>query len=69
MIKAGYSLKYSNLESKKMDKWNLHTFKGHSVSTDKIKLCYVDNSCKMLDVLNYAISNKKMDFKDICPVS
>ena len=37
LIKAGYSPKYSDLESSKMDKWNLHTFSNHGVSEEKNK--------------------------------
>lgn len=68
LIKGGYSLKYSDLESIAMDKWNLHTFTGHGVSADKIKICYADNSYKMLDILNYALKRTNLDIKNICPV-
>lgn len=68
LIKAGYSLKYSDLESIKMDKWNLHTFTEHGVSLDKIKICYADNSYKMLDILNYALNHTNLDIEVICPV-
>lgn len=68
LVKGGYSLKYSDLESEKMDKWNLHTFTNHGVSSYKIKKCYIKDSCRMKDILNYAISNTKMNLKDMCPV-
>ncbi len=68
LIKAGYSLKYSDLESITMDKWNLHTFTEHGVGIDKIKICYADNSYKMLDILNYALSHTNLDIKNVCPV-
>lgn len=68
LIKAGYSLKYSDLSSTKMDKWNLHTFTEHGVSLDKIKICCVDSSYKMLDILNYALDHTNLDIKEICPV-
>lgn len=68
LIKAGYSLKYSDLESIKMDKWNLHTFTKHGVSPDKIKICCIEKSYKMLDILNYAINTTNLNIEDICPV-
>lgn len=68
LIKAGYSLKYSDLSSTKMDKWNLHTFTQHGVDSNKIKMCYIGKSNKMLDILNYAIHNTCLDIKNICPV-
>ena len=68
LIKGGYSLKYSNLESTTMDRWNLHTFTEHGISVDKIKICCISNSCKMLDILIYALNHTKIDIKKICPV-
>ncbi len=68
LIKGGYSLKYSDLESIKMDKWNLHTFTEHGVSPDKIKICYVNDSYKMIDILNYALNNTSLDIAVICPI-
>lgn len=67
LINAGYSLKYSDLESTKMDKWNLHTFTNHGVSKDKIKLCSINTSSNMIDILNYALKNTTLDIKEICP--
>lgn len=68
LIKGGYSLKYSDLKSIIMDKWNLHTFTEHGVNKDKIKLCYVNNSCSMSEILNYALDNTELNIKDVCPV-
>lgn len=68
LIEAGYSLKYSDLETIKMDKWNLHTFSNVGVSKEKIKLCYVNDSYKMKDIFNYALKNTKLDLKDMCPI-
>ncbi len=68
LIKAGYSLKYSDLESIRMDKWNLHTFTDHGVNSDKIKICCVDDSYKMQDILNYALTHTKIKIEDVCPV-
>lgn len=67
LIKGGYSPKYSDLNSNKMDKWNLHTFSNHGIESSKIKLCCMNNSSKMLDILNFALKNTKLDIKDICP--
>ncbi len=68
LIKGGYSLKYSDLESTIMDKWNLHTFTEHGISPDKVKICCINSSYKMLDILNYALSHTNIDTKEICPV-
>lgn len=68
LIKAGYSPKYSDLDSIKMDKWNLHTLSEHGVKSDKIKICYVNDSYKMSDILNYALNNTNLDIKNVCPV-
>lgn len=68
LVKGGYSLIYSNLETIKMDKWNLHTFTDHGVESSKLKLCYINKSCKMIDILNFAIHNTNLNLKDICPV-
>ena len=68
LIKGGYSPKYSDLESVKMDKWNLHTFTNHGINSDKIKICYIKDSYKMIDILKYALDNTNLDIKNICPV-
>ncbi len=68
LIKAGYSLKYSDLDSIKMDRWNLHTFSNHGIAISKIKKCTINNSYNMSDILNYAIHNTKLNIEDICPV-
>lgn len=68
LIKGGYSLKYSDLESITMDKWNLHTFSNHGVTTEKIKKCTINNSYNMYDILNYALSHTNLDIKSVCPV-
>lgn len=68
LIKAGYSLLYSDLETIKMDKWNLHTFSNQGVSTDKVKICYINNSYNMIDILNYALANTNLDIKKVCPI-
>ncbi len=68
LIKAGYSPLYSDLESVKMDKWNMHTFSNHGVDKDKIKTCYINNSSSMFDILMFAIKNTNINIKDTCPV-
>lgn len=68
LIMGGYSLKYSDLESTKMDKWNLHTFSNHGIASSKLKICYVNQSSNMIDILNYAISNTNLDIENICPM-
>lgn len=68
LIKGGYRELYSDLESIKMDKWNLHTFSNKGVDSSKLKICYVDKSYKMLDILNYALNNTTLDIEQICPV-
>lgn len=67
LIKAGYSLKYSDLTSTKMDKWNLHTFSNQGIDFSKLKICYVNQSCQMPTILNYALKNTSLDIEDICP--
>ena len=68
LVKAGYSPIYSDLDSTKMDKWNLHTFSGYGVSSDKLKMCYINNCYSMFDILMFALKNTKIDTKNVCPV-
>lgn len=68
LIRGGYSLKYSDLETNKMDKWNLHTLTDHGVDIDKIKLCHINDTIKMDDILKYALDNTTLDLEDVCPV-
>ena len=68
LITMGYSKKYSKLEDNSMDEWNLHTIANRGVNKDKIKLCYYNNSCKMKDILIFAINNTKIDLDEITPV-
>lgn len=68
LIKGGYSPIYSDLETIKMDKWNLHTFSNHGVDNSKIKICYINESYKMVDILKYALDNTNLDVKEVCPV-
>lgn len=68
LIKAGYSPLYSDLDSTKMDRWNLHTFSGCGINSDKLIICYVGDCCSMFDILMFALKNMKIDIKNICPV-
>lgn len=68
LIQGGYSEIYSDLESTKMDKWNLHTFSNHGIKPSKLKICYINQSCKMMDILNYALSNTNLNIEKVCPV-
>lgn len=63
LIKGGYSPTYSDLDTIKMDKWNLHTFSNHGIDSSKLKLCYINKSCKMTDILNFAFNNTKLNIK------
>lgn len=67
LIELGYSEKYSDMNSNKMDRWNLHTSNNIGIESNKIKLCFVNNSYNIKDILNYAVENTNLDLKDICP--
>lgn len=67
LIKGGYSLKYSDLETNKMDRWNLHTLTDHGIDISKIKLCYINDSYSMDDILKYALENTSLDINKVCP--
>ncbi len=47
---------------------NLHIFSNHGVNSSKLKVCYVGESCKMLDILDYTLSNTKLNIEMICSV-
>lgn len=68
LITAGYSEQYSDLESIKMDKWNLHTFSNVGIAKKKIKLCYINHSYNMKDILDFALKNTDLDIKKVLPV-
>lgn len=68
LIELGYSEKYSDMSSNKMDKWNLHTKKDKGIESNKIKLCFINNSCSIRDILNYALDNTNLDIENVCPV-
>lgn len=65
---CGYSLKYSDLNSNIMDKWNMHTLTDHTVDSKKIMICYLENnSFNLRDIFNYCLQNTKIDLKKVCP--
>ena len=67
LIELGYSEKYSDMNSNKMDNWNLHTLNNKGIEPSKIKLCFINNSYSIKDILNYTLKNTKLNLKDICP--
>lgn len=67
LIELGYSEKYSDMNSNKMDNWNLHTLTNKGINSSKLKLCSINNSTNIRDILNYILKNTKLDLKDMCP--
>lgn len=67
LIKAGYSTLYTDLESNKMDKWNMHTYSNHGIDISKIKMCYVGESNKMKDILKFCLENTNLNIEKVCP--
>lgn len=67
LIQLGYSEKYSDMNSNKMDNWNLHTLTNRGIDPSKLKLCYVNDSTNIRDILNYILKNTRLDLKDKCP--
>lgn len=53
LIELGYSEKYSDMNSNKMDNWNLHTLTNKGINSSKLKLCSINNSTNIRDILNY----------------
>ena len=68
LITLGYSEKYSDINSGKMDNWNMHTRSNHGINVDKIKICNINHSYKMKDILEFALKYTTVDIKDTCPV-
>lgn len=68
LIELGYSEKYSDMNSNKMDNWNLHTQSNKGINPSKLKLCCISNSSSIRDIFNYILENTKLDLKDMCPV-
>lgn len=67
LIELGYSEKYSNMNSNKMDKWNLHTLDNKGIKPSKLKLCSINKSTQFKDVFTYSLENTNLDLKDMCP--
>lgn len=67
LIELGYSEKYSDMNSNKMDNWNLHTLTNKGINPSKLKLCSINKSTNIRNILNYILKNTKLDLKDICP--
>lgn len=68
LIQLGYSSKYSDLNTVSMDEWNMHTLSDHGVSKEKIKLCYVNRSSNLKEIILFAINNTNLDIKTFCPL-
>lgn len=65
---CGYSEKYSDLNSNIMDRWNMHTFSNHIVSSKKINVGHLqEESFELRDIFNYCLKNTNMDLESICP--
>ena len=47
---------------------NMHCTSNHTIDSDKIKLCCLDNSYKLKDIFNYAIKQTTLNLEDICPI-
>ena len=67
LIELGYSEKYSDMNSNKMDNWKLHTLTNKGIDSSKLKLCTINNSVNIRNILNYILENTKLDLKEICP--
>lgn len=67
LIELGYSEKYSDMSSNKMDSWNLHTLSGKGINSNKLKICIINNSISIRDILDYILDNTKINLKDMCP--
>lgn len=68
LIELGYSEKYSNMNSNKMDRWNLHTKSNKGIPSAKLKLCQINNSSNIKDIIKFAIQNTNLNLLDTCPV-
>lgn len=64
----GYSKAYSDLDSDKMDEWNMHTFKDRGVNAKKLKLCSINSKNSLADIFEFVVRNTKIDIKNICPI-
>lgn len=62
-----YKLSLNDMNSNKMDNWNLHTLDNKGVKANKLKLCTINNATNMRDIFNYILKNTKLNLKEICP--
>jgi len=51
-----------------MDEWNMHTLSNIGVSADKIKLCSINGSIKMKDILLFALKKRNLNLEKVCPI-
>ncbi len=51
-----------------MDNWNFHTLSNKEINPNKLKLCLINNSTNIRDILNYILENTKLNLKDRCPI-
>ncbi len=68
LIELGYSKKYSDMNSNKMDNWDLHTLDNKGVAPNNLKLCSVNNSTNIRKIFNYILENTKLDLENMFPV-
>lgn len=67
LITMGYSPNYSDVNSISMDEWNMHTFPNHGITADKIKLCSINDSTRLIDIFYFALEQTEIDLKTTCP--
>lgn len=48
--------------------WNLHTLTNIGINPGKLKLCSINNSTSVRDILNYILENTKLDLRNMCPI-
>lgn len=51
-----------------MVNWNLNTFSSKGIHSNKLKLCYINNSGSIKETFHYVLKNTELDLKDTCPV-
>jgi len=68
LITLGYSKEYSDIDNIVMDEWNMHTLSNIGVSADKIKLCSINGSIKMKDILLFALKKRNLNLEKVCPI-
>lgn len=58
----GDSKRYSSLENNYR---NIHCISNHTINSDKIKLCYLNNSYKLKDIFCYATKKLHLIYKTL----